>query len=198
MKTKKKSFILYDDDIACVSHLTTKQAGKLLQAIVNLRINGEVPDFGDDAALKILFHQITTHIALNEEKYQKTCEKNAEIARKRWNSKEAKATEKDANTDQNVPENANAYEEAPKSTKRCYNDNENKNKNENNYDYDNKNVNVNDNVNKKDNGNGKDNERSYFSTLGAFKKPNYDMSSVENFFASAASVTDPKPHRGSS
>lgn len=197
MKEKKKSFILYDDDIACVQHLTTAQAGKLLQAIVNLRIDGEVPDFGNDAALKILFHQITTHITMNEEKYQKTCERNAKIARQRWNSK---GTE-DVSTYEIVPKDANAYERIPKDTKRCYNDNENDNKNNNDNVYDNKNDNVNEIENENENVNESENENKPlrpFSINEAIKKPDFDMSSVESFFASAAAMANQAPHRGSS
>ena len=199
MKEKKKSFILYDDDIACVQHLTTAQAGKLLQAIVNLRVDGEVPDFGNDAALKILFHQITTHITMNEEKYQKTCERNAKIARQRWNSK---GTE-DVSTYEIVPKDANAYERIPKDTKRCYNDNENENDNKNNNDnvYDNKNDNVNEIENENANVNESENENEPlrpFSINEAIKKPDFDMSSVESFFASAAAMANQAPHRGSS
>ncbi|MBO5937711.1 MAG: hypothetical protein J6V06_09750 [Clostridia bacterium] len=185
MKEKKKSFILYDDDIECVSHLTTKQAGKLLQAIVNLRINGEVPDFGNDAALKILFHQITSHIALNEEKYKIICEQRALSAKKRWEARENK--QNDANASNPMQTDAN----------RCYNDNENENKNDIVNEYENENEYETENENA--NGNEKDNEAlCAFSIDEAIKKPNYDMSSVENFFASATAMANQGLHRGSS
>ena len=171
MKEKKKSFILYDSDIACVHLLTTVQAGQLLQAIANLRTDGVSPDFGDDAALKILFHQITSHIAINEEKYQKICERNAAIARKRWSSKRS--------------EDANAYESIPEDTKLYLNDNENENENENENDNDNDDVNVNGSF------------RS-FSLNEAIKKPDFDISSVESFFRSAGAMANLKPHRDSS
>ena len=193
MKAKKKSFILYDDDISCVEHLTTMQAGKLLKALVNLRIYGEVPDLGNDAALKILFQQITSHISINEEKYQQICERNALIARKRWNRKDTE----DASAYENVPKDASAYENVPESTKRCYNENENDNKND--YVYDNKNVNVNETENENANV-GKNENEPYraFSLSEAIKKPDFDMSSVESFFASAAAIANQEPHQGSS
>lgn len=173
MKEKKKSFILYDSDIACVHLLTTVQAGQLLQAIANLRTDGVAPDFGDDAALKILFHQIASHIAINEEKYQKICERNAAIARKRWSSKHS--------------EDANAYESIPEDTKLYLNDNknENENENENENDNDNDDVNVNGSF------------RS-FSLNEAIKKPDFDISSVESLFRSAGAMANLKPHRDSS
>lgn len=127
MSKKKKSFILYDDDIACISHLTIKQSGKLLQAIVNLRINGEVPDFGDDAALKILFHQITSHISMNEEKYKIVCEQRALSAKKRWDTKEH--MQNDANACKPMQMHANAYKAMQSDANRCYNDNDNDNDN---------------------------------------------------------------------
>ena len=128
MKTKQKSFILYDDDLECVQHLTTEQAGQLLKAIVNLRSTGEVPDFGDDTALKILFHQIAIHIAINEEKYRQSCERNAQAARKRWKD----------NTKQN---NAYASECMRTHANGCYNDNDNDNDNDIDIDIDIDNVN---------------------------------------------------------
>jgi hypothetical protein len=114
MSNKKKSFILYDGDIECVDHLTTNQAGLLLKAIVNLRMTGEMPDFDDDTALKILFHQISSHMAMNEEKYRQTCERNAKAAQKRWQSK-------------SVPKNTDASERIKTDANRCYNDNDNDN-----------------------------------------------------------------------
>ncbi len=138
MTSKKKSFILYDGDIECVEHLTTKQAGLLLKAIVNLRVTGEAPDFGDDVALKILFHQITSHIAMNEEKYRQSCERNAKAARKRWQSK---AMQKDAHASTRMQTDANE----------CYNDNDNDNENVIDNDIDNVNENENDDVNENDN-----------------------------------------------
>ena len=180
MKVKKKSFILYDDDVSCVEHLSTQQAGQLLKAIVNLRATGEVPDFGSDAALKILFHQITTHIAINEERYQKICERNSQIARKRWDTKDTSAYE-------SVPKDASAYESVPESTKRCLNDNDNDNVNDNKNDIDNDNVN--DNVNE---------PHHIFDLNEEIKKPDFDMSSVENFFRSAERNAMKKLHQGSS
>ena len=131
MKTKQKSFILYDDDVECVTHLSTNQAGQLFKAIANLRITGEVTDFGGDTALKILFHQISNHIAINEEKYRQTCERNAQAARKMWKDK-SKQTHTHASECMRTHANA-SYNDNDNDID---NDNENDNENENENDID--------------------------------------------------------------
>lgn len=84
---KKGTFIVYDVDLQSIRFITEEQAGKLFKALAAYRLNSEAPDFGDDTALKILFHQFSEHIAINEEKYKETCRKNAESAKKRWENK---------------------------------------------------------------------------------------------------------------
>ena len=95
MKTKQKSFIFYDSDLECVEFLSNKQIGTLFKAIAKYRLEEVLPDFSEDAALNILFHQITTHMAMNEEKYKAICELRAAAAKKRW-AKEDGDTQDDA------------------------------------------------------------------------------------------------------
>ncbi len=85
----KGSFILYDVDLNSVGFLTENQAGKLFLSLAKYRLCGVEPDFSDDIALKILFHQISEHIAINEEKYKEACAKKSEAAKKRWNKNDA-------------------------------------------------------------------------------------------------------------
>ncbi len=117
---KKGSFILYDTDLESLEFLTDEQAGQLFRALAQYRTEGAEPDFGDDAALKILFRQFRVHIEINEEKYKALCEKRSQAANKRWNG-----------------DNANACKDMQTNAKLCLNDNVNVN--------DNDNVNVNDN-----------------------------------------------------
>jgi hypothetical protein len=82
----KGSFIFYDVDLQSIDFLTDVQIGKLFRALKKYRLDGTNPDFESDTALNIIFHQITEHIAINEEKYKATCEKKSEAMKKRWSS----------------------------------------------------------------------------------------------------------------
>ena len=112
MNTKQKSFVFYDDDLKCIEYLSVEQVGILFQAIAASRSGKEIPDISNDPAVNILFHQISNHIAINEEKYKQSCERNAKAARKRWQSK-------------TMPKYADASECMQAHTNGCYNDNDN-------------------------------------------------------------------------
>lgn len=90
---KKGTFILYDVDLESADYLSDSQVARLFRAIIKYRLDGTSPDFSDDAALKIIFHQISQHIALNEEKYQETCAKRSEAIKKRWNKEKNNTNE---------------------------------------------------------------------------------------------------------
>ena len=90
----KGTFIFYDIDLVSIQYLTDEQAGRLIKAISYSRIQGKEPDFSDDAALKILFYQISEHISINEKKYKEKCKKNSESAKKRWEKEKSKTAEK--------------------------------------------------------------------------------------------------------
>jgi hypothetical protein len=95
----KGSFILYDIDLESVRFLTKEQVAEFFIASVDNILDGNSPDFGNDSALKLLYHQITSHIALNEEKYKALSNKRSEAAKKRWNktdANECKAMQNDA------------------------------------------------------------------------------------------------------
>ncbi len=112
---KKGTFILYDVDLQAVRFLSDEQAGKLFKALAKYRLKGEYPDFAGDSALNILFHQISEHIAINEEKYRETCRKNAESAKKRWNNQNSADT---------MPTHAQACERIKSDAKLCLYDTE--------------------------------------------------------------------------
>ena len=90
----KGTFILYDIDLESIDYLSDVQVSRLFRAIIKYRLKGITPDFSDDAALKIIFHQISEHIALNEKKYKEKCKKNSESAKKRWEKEKSKTAEK--------------------------------------------------------------------------------------------------------
>ena len=102
----KGSFIVYDVDLESLNFLTDKQAGCLFHAIADYRLEGKEPDFGKDSTLKVLFHQITQHIEINEEKYKALSIKRSEAAKKRWNK------------------NACAYDALQSDAKQCLYDND--------------------------------------------------------------------------
>ena len=104
----KGTFILYDIDLESIDYLSDPQVSRLFRAIIKYRLKGITPDFSDDAALKIIFHQISEHIALNEKKYKETCKKNSESAKKRWANQKGSASE-------------NQYKDMPKHTRACEN-----------------------------------------------------------------------------
>ena len=128
MKNTQKSFVFYDDDIKCIEYLSVEQAGLLFQAIAASRLGRKIPDITNDQAVSILFHQISSHIAINEEKYRLSCERNAKAAQKRWQNK-------------NMQSNSNASECIKTNANGCYNDNDNDNYNDNDNDNDIDNVN---------------------------------------------------------
>lgn len=105
---KKGSFILYDVDLESVAYLSDAQAGKLFKALQKFRSDGTLPDFGDDAALQIVFHQIREHIAINEEKYKAVCEKNRQKAKSRWAKNDSDDKKNYAGACSSIPVHAGA------------------------------------------------------------------------------------------
>lgn len=102
------TFILYDVDLESVRFLAKEEVAELFIALTEYRLADTIPDFGDNRTLKVLFHQITKHISINEKKYEELCKRNSEIAKKRWqNSK-----------------NTNAYESITSDTNVCLYDTE--------------------------------------------------------------------------
>ena len=101
------TFILYDIDLEALDFLTKKQVGELFIALKNNRLKGATPDFGSDKTLKVIYHQITKHIAINEEKYAQICKRNSENAKKRWQK------------DRNILPHTDAYESIQSDTNVC-------------------------------------------------------------------------------
>lgn len=126
----KGSFILYDTDLESVEFLNENQRGRLFSALLNYRLHSEQPDLNDDVAVKILFHQMRDHIAINEKKYKEICEKRSEASKKRWS----------AENDSKIQMNANEYKCTEKNANVYLNDNENDNDIVNDIENDNENV----------------------------------------------------------
>lgn len=80
--------------------LSNEECGKLLKAIMEYDINGTEPEF-DDRSLTLIFMQIKISLDSNREHYEKTCQKRAASAKKRWqkDTDEEKEMQMQANAD---------------------------------------------------------------------------------------------------
>ena len=115
-QTKKKSFLLYQDQEEVVNSLTDAQAGQLFKAIFKYN-RGENPQLSP--ILKIVFIPIRQALDRNKEKYQEICQKNKENIMRRWHKK------KDT-------KNTTVYDRIRSDTKHTDNDNDNDNDKEKN------------------------------------------------------------------
>lgn len=94
--------------------LSNEESGKLFKAIMEYDIYGTEPEF-DDRSLTLIFMQIKISLDSNREHYEKTCQKRAASAKKRWqkDADEEKEMQMQANADnikdkEKVNENVNA------------------------------------------------------------------------------------------
>ena len=87
----KKSFVVYHDWRDLMSMLDQSQKGDLIDAMFAYEIDGELADF-EDKAMKSIFAFMRKRLDENREKYQETCQKNAENAKLRWDRKRADAS----------------------------------------------------------------------------------------------------------
>ena len=82
---KKKSFLFYYDWCDVFEPLSNELKGELIDAIIKYANTGAEPEF-ENLALKISFNVIRNTIRRDTEKYELTCQRNAENIKKRWNS----------------------------------------------------------------------------------------------------------------
>ena len=80
---EKHSFVVYYDWESLFDSLdTNEEAGQLIKALFAFAKRGEEKEF--TGALKMAFAYMSKQIAKDREKWDETCEKNAENIRKRW------------------------------------------------------------------------------------------------------------------
>lgn len=115
----KESFVLYNSFYEPIKGLKNEQLGKLLRAIFNYTINGEITQ-EDDILVAFMF--IKNQLDLDNEKYQKICERNRTNGKKGGRPKTQKNPKKPTGINEN-----------PKKPKKPDNDNDN----DNEYDNDN-------------------------------------------------------------
>ena len=102
----KKSFIIHKDSLNILDELTNEQAGQLFKAIRQYQV-GNVPNL--ESIIKIAFVPFKSQFDRDEIKYQELCEKNKQIAVKRYSTKRnqalpktpnvTKSTDKDSDSD---------------------------------------------------------------------------------------------------
>ena len=108
----KNSFVLYDDEYDFIKLLSFEERGKLLTAIFEHRLFGEVNVSLSEAGA-MLFQVIKNHLDRDAQKYIDKCEKSKQAIESRWNKS-----------------NTNEYERIQTNTKHTDNDNDNDNDNE--------------------------------------------------------------------
>jgi len=81
---KKNNFIMYLDYEDHFSLLSDEEIGILMRGIFQYIRTGKNPEFNNNVAVKMAFSFIKTNIDIDNQKYQKKCEKNKQIAEERW------------------------------------------------------------------------------------------------------------------
>ena len=79
----KKSFILYYDLKEVFDFLTDEEAGKIIKAVFNYEISGELTHFSD-RMMASTYKRITDSLDRNKERYRTTCEARREAINQRW------------------------------------------------------------------------------------------------------------------
>ena len=80
---QRKSFLVYYDWENFLEPMTKEQIGELLLAMFDYNKNGVVPEF-ENTYLTGIFGFMKSRFDDDNEKYIKVCERNSEIATKRW------------------------------------------------------------------------------------------------------------------
>lgn len=80
-KSLKASFVLYHEDYEATREFTLEQKGRLWNAVFEYAIRSKIPEL--DAQLTVAFRYIKGKLDRDLVKYQETCARNSENARKR-------------------------------------------------------------------------------------------------------------------
>ena len=81
----KNSFVLYYDLDEVFKLLLDEEAGQLIKAVFAFEVHGEVTEFSD-RMMQSTYKRITDSLIRNKIKYENTCEKRSEAAKKRFES----------------------------------------------------------------------------------------------------------------
>lgn len=113
------TFIMDAKYYAQVKKLSAERAAALFNAILSYNLTGEVPDFGEDLALEMLFDVMRTDFDANNEKYEQKMEETAAArsaagakgAEKRWGkSSDDCKDSKNSKNSKDSKDNKNGYD----------------------------------------------------------------------------------------
>lgn len=110
-KKKPPGFMIYLGDCKWLKVLTLEQRGQLLDALVSYADAGECVIDDGDSVLKLLFDTMADAIDRDRKKYNDTCDKNSDNARKGWESKRRNPTNSDATACDRMRTDATACDE---------------------------------------------------------------------------------------
>lgn len=80
----KEGFILYKSMYEPIRSLTTECKGMLLDAIYLYHIDGTLPDASSPVYMAFMFFK--NQFDIDEKKYKAKCQKNSDVAKKRWHA----------------------------------------------------------------------------------------------------------------
>lgn len=114
----KKSFIFYHEWAEILKKLPIDEVGNIILALIEYSESGTVTELSPIA--DIAFTAFKQAIDKDTEKWEATCQKNAENGRKGGRPKKASGNDE-------IPQKPNGFSENPKKPKKADNDNENEN-----------------------------------------------------------------------
>lgn len=107
---KIRAFVIDAQDTErMLEDFTDEEAGKILKGLLAYANRGEEFET-EDRAMRCLFKTIQANIDRNYEKYEAKCERNRQIAQKRWDKKNKGTHKEDANECERIPTHTNASE----------------------------------------------------------------------------------------
>lgn len=112
----RESFLIYKSFYEPIKHLSDEDIGKLFRALFEYQINKTECT---DVSIKMAFDFFKNQFRLDDEKYNNKCQKNREIALKRWNKKYTNECER-IQTDTNNADNEKDNEKEKDNNKSKY------------------------------------------------------------------------------
>ena len=127
--SRKKSFILYNDQIEIFKELSPEQAGHLIKHVYDYSSGIETTSF-QDPSIKIAFIMIKGQMDRDSEKYTQKCEKNRQNINKRYEGKtttvydrirpDTNHTDNDSDNDSDNDNDKEKKEKKEKTSKEVY------------------------------------------------------------------------------
>lgn len=107
---KIRAFVIDAQDTErMLEDFTDEEAGKILKGLLAYANRGEEFET-EDRAMRCLFKTIQANIDRNYEKYEAKCERNRQIAQKRWEKKNKGTHKEDTSECERIPTHTNANE----------------------------------------------------------------------------------------